>query len=78
MRFMESQRSLFKFDKTIVRSFHSFEDADNADRETWWSRTPLERMQALEFIRQLNYGYAGNKPGPKLQRVFRIAELGKD
>ena len=64
-----------KLDKTKFQSFESFEAADKADREYWWSRTPQERMQALEQLRELNYGYGEGKPRPNFQRVLTVVEL---
>ena len=49
-------------------------DADKADREYWWSRSPAERMRELERLRQLNWGYTKDKPA-KLVRVFRIEDM---
>ena len=40
-----------------LRVFGSMREADEADRRDWWSRTPEERMRALERLRQLNWGY---------------------
>ena len=52
------------------------EDADKAEREYWWSRSPAQRMRELERLRQLNWGYGKGKPTPRLQRIIRITELG--
>jgi hypothetical protein len=57
--------------------FASFEEADRAEREYWWSRTPAERLRELERLRQLNYGYGQGRPLPRLQRVLKVAELGR-
>lgn len=57
--------------------FDSFAAADKKDRQYWLSRTPRQRMQALEQLRQLNYGYGPGKPQPKFQRVLRVIELGE-
>ncbi|MBM4257270.1 MAG: hypothetical protein FJ147_15390 [Deltaproteobacteria bacterium] len=57
-------------DKTAfsVASLH-----DESDEKAWWlSRTPGERFQALELMRQRAYGY--NPASTRLQRVFAIAE----
>ena len=64
-----------KLDRTKVQSFDSFEAADQADREYWWSRSPQERMRALEQLREMNYGYGEGKPRPKFQRVLTVVEL---
>src|SRR5437867_1407574 len=63
-----------KFDKTAVRAFDSFEAADAADRKFWLSRTPEERLQALEHMRQLARGYDDHSR-PKFEKIIRIRKL---
>ena len=46
---------------------------DAGDREYWRARTPAERMEALELMRQIIYGY--DPATTRLQRVFEVAEL---
>jgi hypothetical protein len=59
-------------------SFASFEDADEADRRYWLSRTPIERLEALEAIRAMNYGYSEEDQTQQVfQRVYRAAELAR-
>ena len=48
------------------------------DREYWWSRTPAERMRAMERLRQLKYGYGPGKPYPKFEPIIRVMELGDE
>lgn len=62
-----------RLDKTAFKVFSSFEEADAADRAYWHSRTPEERLLALELMRQSAYGY--NATTARLQRVFEIVEL---
>lgn len=51
-------------------------EADERDRLHWLSLSPQERIAALEMIRAMNYGYAtDDQPLPRLQRVYRVAEL---
>jgi hypothetical protein len=38
----------------------------------WLTKTPLERLQGIELIRQTLYGYSGT--APRLQRVFEVAQ----
>lgn len=40
------------------------------DPEYWRTRTPQERMQALEFMRQKVYGY-----DPETTRMVKVIEL---
>jgi hypothetical protein len=43
------------------------------DREFWRTKSPQERMEALELMRQIVYGY--DPATTRLQRVLEIAEL---
>lgn len=61
-----------------LKTFDTFAEADQADREYWWSQTPAFRLRALEELRQLNYGYGKGKPLPRFERVLRVVELGGD
>ncbi|MDO8389446.1 MAG: hypothetical protein Q7V57_03080 [Actinomycetota bacterium] len=49
-----------------------FEAADRCDREFWWSRTPHERLLALQQMRVLNYGT--DRATARLQRVLEVVE----
>jgi hypothetical protein len=54
----------------------SMADADERDRAEWLRASPLERMEALEYIRALNYGYAEeDQPRPEFQRFYSSAQL---
>ncbi len=44
------------------------------DRAFWHSRTPDERIAAMELMRQRAYGYDEHSM-PRLQRVIEIATL---
>jgi hypothetical protein len=47
---------------------------DESDEKAYWkSKTPLERMENLEFMRQVNYGY--DPATARLQRVLEVVEL---
>ena len=62
---------------TLDRSAYeigSLEDENN-EREFWRSKTPAERMEALELTRQIVYGY--DPATTRLQRVLEITELGQ-
>ena len=63
----------FKVDKKAFSVLSSFEEADAADQAYWHSKTPQERMAALELMRQINYGY--DPTTERLQRVLEITEL---
>ena len=44
----------FKIDKTAFSVKSLFDESD--DRAYWMSRTPDERIEAIELMRQINYG----------------------
>ena len=48
-------------------------DEESDERQYWLTKTPVERLLAVELTRQVIYGYAGATPG--LQRVLEIAAL---
>jgi len=47
--------------------------AEEADLQYWRSRTPDERLEALELSRQIAYGYDPTARG--LSRLFEVAEF---
>jgi hypothetical protein len=60
-----------RLDKTVF-SVVSLEEADSDEVEFWLSKTPYERLDALETLRQIFYGY--NPTTTRLQRIFEITE----
>jgi hypothetical protein len=60
-----------RLDKTVF-SVVSLEEADDDEVKFWLSKTPYERLDALETLRQIFYGYDPNTT--RLQRLFEIAE----
>jgi hypothetical protein len=42
------------------------------DVEYWHARSPYERLQAVEILRQINYGY--DPSTARLQRILEIAQ----
>lgn len=63
----------FRMDKEEFSVLSSFGEADAADKAYWHSKSPQERMEALELMRQINYGY--DPTTERLQRVLEIAEF---
>jgi len=61
----------YKMDKTAFSVTTLFEKS--ADKEYWKFKTPQERMEALELMRQINYGY--DPTTARLRRVLEIVEL---
>ena len=62
--------SEYRMDKTAF-SVAPLAEADD-ELGYWLTKSPLERLQAVEMIRQTLYGYTGS--APRLQRVFTVAQ----
>jgi hypothetical protein len=63
------QPSLDRSDPTV---FTSSAEGETANRAYWHSRTPQERLAALELMRQKAYGY--DPATARLQRVLEITQ----
>ena len=48
---------------------------DREEVEYWRAKTPEERMEALELMRQIIYGY--DPATARLQRVFEVVDLAR-
>ena len=56
----------------VDRTVMTVTDLDQNDEDQfWWSRTPEERLKAIEVNRQAVYGYQ-NTP-PRFQRLLEVA-----
>jgi len=64
----ESELRLDRSKLEVVR----LQGADEADRNYWLSKTPLERLEAMEQIRQVIYGY--DPATDRLQRVLEVVK----
>ena len=60
-----------KMDKTVFSVGSLFDPSD--EKAYWLSKTPEERLEALEIMRQIAYGY--DPATERLQRVLEIAQL---
>ena len=61
----------FRVDRSAF-AIASFAVAEAGDIAYWRSKTPIERLEALELMRQVIYGY--DPATARLQRFFEIAE----
>lgn len=61
----------YALDKSQIR-FGSREELEREDVEFWKNTTVEERLEALELIRQINYG--DYSPTDSIQRVSRWVE----
>jgi hypothetical protein len=48
------------------------DEQDNAEKRYWRSKSPHERLQAVEETRQMIYGY--DPASTRLQRVLEVAQ----
>jgi len=68
---MVCPRPQFQLDKSIVSLCSLGEDGDT--KAYWLSKTPLERLESLEFLRQTLYGY--DPVNDRVQRVLTVVDL---
>ena len=65
-----------KLDDRLDRSvFRVGNLGDEDDRAYWRSRTPEERLEALELLRQVVYGY--DPATARIERVLEVIDLGQ-
>jgi len=63
-----------KMDKSAF-SVVDLDGDPGGDRDYWRTKTPQERLLALELLRQIHYGY--DPTTERLQRVFEVVEFGE-
>ncbi len=68
---MDSTSPAFRVDKSAFSVASLFDESD--EKAYWLSKTPYERLQAVELMRQVIYGY--EPATARLQKVFEVAEL---
>ena len=64
---------LFRFDKTTLKVFSSFEEAEVADREYYRSLSSAQRMEILLFLRE-HYSPYDDELTKGFKRVCRVIE----
>lgn len=64
---METNTRTFRVDRSVITVTDL---KHNDENQYWWSRTPLERLEAIEINRQAVYGYRDNPP--RFQRLLEI------
>ena len=60
-----------RVDRTAFRVDNLYDESD--EKAYWKSKSPIERLEALELMRQVIYGY--DPATARLQRVFEVAEF---
>ena len=63
---------LLKMDKTVVSVTNLDHDSGHDDVQYWLSKTPTERLIALEILRQQYFSY--DPHSDRLQRFFEVVE----
>ena len=61
----------FKMDKSAFSVTSLSEESD--EKAYWQTKTPHERLKAVELMRQINYGY--DPATTRIQRVLKVAQL---
>jgi hypothetical protein len=62
--------NVLKVDKTVLTVGRLTDPPD--DKAYWHSQSPYARLQAVEILRQLNYGH--HQSTARLQRVLEVAQ----
>ena len=62
----------FKIDRSAF-SVISLDEQDEDLKRYWHSKTPHERLQAVELTRQILYGY--DPVSDRMQRVIEVVDL---
>ena len=64
-------------EEKIQRDVFEIVDLHNADDSDYWrDRSPIERIEAIEFMRKVMFSY--DRVSERLQRVLTVAELKKN
>jgi hypothetical protein len=64
---------MFEFPKIQRKAFTVASVFDDSDEKLYWlSKTPAERLRAVELMRQIIYGY--DPFTERLQRVFEVTQ----
>jgi len=69
VKYMDNKINKLRMDKSFF-SVESLSDQSN-DKNYWFSRTPIERVQHIELLRRINYGHGATA---RLQRIFEVAK----
>jgi hypothetical protein len=61
----------------LDRAHFSVANLNDSDEKAYWlSKSPAERLEALELMRQMIYGY--DPARTRLQRILTVVSLGED
>lgn len=65
------KKNKFQIDRNAF-SITTLQDQDKEEKMYWNSKTPHERLEAIEITRQIIYGY--DPATARLQRVFEVTK----
>lgn len=68
---MNNKVEQFQFDKSHL-SLGDFKSTDTDDKKYWLSKSFQERLEAIEYLRQIMFGY-----DPDTERLQRFLEVVK-
>lgn len=71
VRTTDSPLQSVRIDKSVLSTV-SLSQADADDKAYWASQSPTARLQALELMRQVAYGY--DPATARLERVLEVAQ----
>jgi hypothetical protein len=64
-------------ERALDRAHFSVAKLGESDEKAYWlSKSPAERLEAVELMRQMIYGY--DPARTRLQRILTVASLGED
>ena len=72
VRGLNNQLQQFQFAKSHP-SVGDFKSTDNDDKEYWLSKSFMERLEAIEYLRQIMFSYY--PVTERLQRFFEVVKL---
>lgn len=68
---MSGQARFPRVDRSVVAVGSVLDESD--EKAFWFSKTPLERLEAMEYLREVAFGY--DAATTRLQRVLETAEF---
>jgi hypothetical protein len=62
-----------RMDRTVINEYEL--GTEPKERDYWLTKTPQERLEAIELLRMINYGY--DSTTARLQRLLKVVERGE-
>jgi sulfur relay (sulfurtransferase) DsrC/TusE family protein len=77
MLLYHSMRNIQYMQRIWLKKFNSFKDADEADLQEHFKMTPNERIELMQYLREIYYKFnkrAYNESRKGLRRTFKIIQ----